>query len=88
MAIAKLTKAEKAELDKLLGEYASAQSALCDRLDEICSEWEEAIGDKSEKWQEGKDGEGPGPEAQARLDTVRAVFEEIPETPVIDFDSL
>lgn len=80
MATCKLTKAESAELQKLVDALDAAQSALTEWLSERQAEWESAIEDRSEKWRESEAGQ----EAQERLDTLTGWLDEIPEGVLID----
>lgn len=80
----KLTKTQAKTLDSLIGAYGTAREALAEALDAIATDWEETIGDKSEKWQESE----AGKEAQERADTIRAWFDELPEEPGFDLESL
>ena len=85
MAI-KLTKKQAANLDKLSEAFERAKMALSEALDEIASDWESEIADKSDKWQESEAGQA----AQERVDLVRGWFDEMPGEgePAIDTESL
>lgn len=84
MAICKLTKSEKAELQKLVDAYDGARSELAEFLGSRQSDWETEIEERSEKWREGEAGQ----EAQGRLDTLTAWLDEMPEDVQIDVDQV
>lgn len=84
MTTATLTKAERTELDKLLTDYDQARSALADKLEEIVNKWTDAASDRSESWQESE----AGLNAHSRIDSLQAILDELPETPIIDFEEL
>jgi hypothetical protein len=84
MALCKLSKAEKAELQPLVDAFESARSELADWLLSVQGEWESAIEEKSEKWRESEAGQ----EAQSRLDTLGVWLDELPEEMAIDVDQV
>jgi hypothetical protein len=81
---AKLTKTERKELNILIADLDNARSALLDRLDEIANEWDDAISEKSDRWQESD----AGSDATSRAETIRQWVDEVPETPAFDFDEV
>lgn len=80
----KLKKTEAADLQKLVDAYEQARSELADRIDEIASDWETEFSDKSEKWQEGENGQL----AQEKCELVRGWHDEFPSETDIDVDGL
>lgn len=85
MATAKLTKAQSAELQKLLDAYECARSTLREYAEELREKWETAYDDRSDNWRESD----AGTEASERLENFRSMIEEIPEeAPSIDVDAL
>lgn len=70
----RLTKTERAELDKAIAAVEQSLSTLSELIDATASEWEEEWDGKSEKWQEGDKGQA----AREKVDAMRALFDELP----------
>lgn len=84
MATAKLTKDQAVELQKLLDAFDKARSDLSEWVDGLVAEWDDAINDRSEEWQDGEAGQA----ATERKDQLATLSDEIPESPMVDIAAL
>lgn len=82
MALCKLTKAEKAELESLIAGYEQARAALGEKLDILAGDWEEILDEKSDTYRDSEAGQ----QAQERADQMRAWFDELPDEGEFSFD--
>lgn len=80
----KLTKSQQNELTVLVEAYETARGELATFLDEIASNWEQELEERSEKWMESERGQ----EAQERTEKIRGWHEELPDECVIDATEL
>ena len=80
----KLTKREALELRTLIDNYELARTALSERLDEIASEWEAELEEKSDRWKESDAGQS----AQENVDTLRGWHDQFPDAFDGDVDDL
>lgn len=81
----KLSKTERAEIDKAVAAYDAALTALSELIDTYANDWDTFFDERSEKWQEGEKGQ----EAREKVDAMRAIFDELPtadDVTGIDFD--
>ena len=69
----------------LVDQVETARASLAERLAEIASEWDDEFGDKSERWQDGDNGQA----VREKIDQVREWAEalEEPMEPEIDYDT-
>jgi hypothetical protein len=84
MATAKLTKAQKSEIDLLINDFDNARSALFDKLDEIAGEWDDEISERSEKWQQSEASDA----ARERTEQLRQWGATVQKSPDFDMDGL
>ena len=70
----RLTKKEAADLDGLVQAFEEARTSLEERLNEIATEWEFAVDEKTDRWRDSETGQT----AQERIDLVRMWCDEMP----------
>jgi len=71
----KLSPKAGAELARAILDYDTAREALGEMLEDIATDWESALEDKSEKWR----ASDAGQEAQEATDNMRAASDAMPE---------
>lgn len=78
MKLCELTKAQKADLRKLIDAATEALGDLAQYAADIAGKWESAIEEKSDRWLDSD----PGQEAQGRLEEFQGWLDELPDADI------
>lgn len=73
MALCKMTQADQKTLDNLVSKFNDARFDIVNFLEELKGEWESALEDKSDDFQESQ----PGQDAQSRISILEGWLDEV-----------